>query len=121
VTAQPDFDAVRRAWFDDGRDAGRTMRTSWHPHEGVVVLSFWQGPVCRGSFRLPVEDAPRLIEELVEALGSAAAAASSLGSAPSAASDPPGRSTLAEWWSRWRQRLGSEMAEIINLADRRRG
>jgi hypothetical protein len=120
VTAQPDFDAVRRACFDDGRDAGRTMRTSWHLHEGVVVLSLWQGLVCTGSFRLPIEDAPRLIAELVEALGSAVKGDSTASSPAEAESAGFGRSTLADWWRRWRHRLGSEMAEIINLSDRRR-
>jgi hypothetical protein len=96
------------------------MRTSWHPHEGVVVLSLWQGPVCTGSFRLPVQDAPRLIEELVEALGSAVKGGSTTAAPAGAEPAGVGRSTLADWWRRWRRFFGSEVAEIINLSERRR-
>jgi hypothetical protein len=113
VMAQPEFEAVRREWFDDGRDTGRKMQASWHPREGVVILSLWHGPICAASFRLPIEDAPRLIQELVEALGSAA-------TRPPRVDPLPARKGLTAWWHHWRRKVQAEMAEIINLSDRRR-
>ena len=48
----------RRELFADDRGAG--LRASWHPERGIVVLSLWKGDVCAGTFRLPVDEAPRL-------------------------------------------------------------
>jgi hypothetical protein len=39
-----------------------------HPEAGVVVLSLWSDDTCTGSFRLPIDDAPRLIASLGTAL-----------------------------------------------------
>ncbi|MFI7490299.1 hypothetical protein ACIBXA_18155 [Micromonospora echinaurantiaca] len=50
--------------FADTRGDDRTMRVSYHPERGAVVLSLWSGTVCRGSFRLAVGDAPRLLSLL---------------------------------------------------------
>ncbi|MEV1332978.1 hypothetical protein AB0J20_25790 [Micromonospora costi] len=47
--------------FADTRGEDRTMRVSYHPERGAVVLSLWSGGVCRGSFRMPVGDVPRLL------------------------------------------------------------
>jgi hypothetical protein len=48
-----------------GRDvAGRTLRVSGHPESGRVVLSIWQGTVCRATIRLLAEDVPQLVEML---------------------------------------------------------
>jgi hypothetical protein len=46
--------------FADARDGGRMMRVSLHPEHGMVVVSLWAGTLCRGSFRMAVEDAERL-------------------------------------------------------------
>jgi hypothetical protein len=46
--------------FTDVRGGGRTMRVSQHADQGVVVVSFWAGDLCRSSFRLSVSDAARL-------------------------------------------------------------
>ncbi|MER7332914.1 MULTISPECIES: hypothetical protein [unclassified Micromonospora] len=52
--------------FTDLRGSDRTMRVSWHPERGAVVLSLWSGTVCRGSFRLAVADLPALLSLLTD-------------------------------------------------------
>ncbi|MFG2057616.1 hypothetical protein ACGFI9_26700 [Micromonospora sp. NPDC048930] len=52
--------------FTDLRGEDRTMRVSFHPDRGAVVLSLWSGTVCRGSFRMPVDDVDRLLVLLAE-------------------------------------------------------
>ena len=54
--------------FLDARGAGRALRVSWHSEADMVVLSLWAGGTCSGTFRLPVEDVPDLIDTLREAL-----------------------------------------------------
>ena len=49
---------VTREFFVDAR--GIVLRTTWHQHEGLVVLSVWHGERCAGSVRLPVAEAARL-------------------------------------------------------------
>ncbi|WP_446215090.1 hypothetical protein [Micromonospora sp. IBHARD004] len=46
--------------FTDLRGEDRTMRVSYHPDRGAVVVSLWSGTLCRGSFRMPVDDVRRL-------------------------------------------------------------
>ena len=46
--------------FQDVRGDDRTMRVSYHQDRGVMVVSLWAGPVCRGSFRLADEEIGRL-------------------------------------------------------------
>jgi hypothetical protein len=53
--------------FLDERGAG--LRVSWHPERDLVVLSVWQGDRCVGTFRMPVQDVPRLSGLLAAALG----------------------------------------------------
>jgi len=50
--------------FVDLRGEDRTMRVSQHPDASVVVVSLWVGRTCRASFRLRVEDVPRLVAAL---------------------------------------------------------
>ena len=50
--------------FLDARGPERALRVSWHAEADVIVLSLWQGGTCTGSFRLPAEDVPDLIEAL---------------------------------------------------------
>ena len=53
-----------------GRDvAGRTLRVSGHPESGRVVLSIWQGAVCRATLRLAPED----VDDVVAMLARSAA------------------------------------------------
>jgi hypothetical protein len=53
--------------FLDERGAG--LRVSWHPERDLVVLSVWQDDRCVGTFRMPVQDVPRLSGLLAAALG----------------------------------------------------
>jgi hypothetical protein len=101
-------DTVRRQWFTDARDDGRRMELSWHADEALMIVSLWHGSVCRATFRMPVEQAPALIQTLADALGDAVQ--------PRSSASPTGkRSTLLE---RVRQRLRKHVAEIITLAER---
>ena len=56
-----------RELFLDERGAG--LRVSWHPEREFVVLSLWHGDICTGSFRLSIQDVPRLSAQLAVALG----------------------------------------------------
>jgi hypothetical protein len=62
---------VRREVFLDARGDGRALRVTWHPEPSVVVLSLWRGRTCAGTFRLPVEDAPALVDVLRAGLADA--------------------------------------------------
>jgi hypothetical protein len=50
--------------FFDVRGSSRSMRLSWYADTGVSVFSIWQGGTCTGTFRLPMEELPRLIDSL---------------------------------------------------------
>jgi hypothetical protein len=50
--------------FLDDRGPHRTLRVSWHREQGLVVLSLWRGGLCTGTFRLPAELVPDLVEVL---------------------------------------------------------
>jgi len=106
----PRSDGVRRQWFADARDDGRRMEVSWHPDEGIVIVSLWHGSMCRATFRLPVEQAPALIQTLADTLGDAVQASSR----PRVAT---GRSpSLLDMG---RERLKKHVAEIIALEGHR--
>jgi hypothetical protein len=53
--------------FLDERGAG--LRVTWHPERDLVVLSVWHDGRCVGTFRMPVQDVPRLSGLLAAALG----------------------------------------------------
>jgi hypothetical protein len=57
----------RRDMFLDERGTG--LRVTWHPERDLVVLSVWQDDRCVGTFRMPVQDVPRLSGLLAAALG----------------------------------------------------
>ena len=59
--------SARRDMFLDERGAG--LRVTWHPERDLVVLSVWQGDSCVGTFRMSVQDVPRLAGLLAAALG----------------------------------------------------
>ena len=50
--------------FFDVRGHSRSMRLSWYADTGIAVFSIWQGGRCTGTFRLPIDDLPRMIEIL---------------------------------------------------------
>ncbi|SCL30729.1 hypothetical protein GA0070624_4132 [Micromonospora rhizosphaerae] len=52
--------------FTDLRGEDRTMRVSYHPDRGALVVSLWSGTVCRGSFRMAAGDVERLLSVLTE-------------------------------------------------------
>jgi hypothetical protein len=53
--------------FLDERGTG--LRVTWHPERDLVVLSVWQDDRCVGTFRMPVQDVPRLSGLLAAVLG----------------------------------------------------
>jgi hypothetical protein len=53
-----------RVWFHDERGTVRRMGISVHPEDSTIVISLWQGDACTGTFRMPAEDAARLISTL---------------------------------------------------------
>jgi len=61
-----DLGAPRSRWFEDAR--GRSLKASWHPEAGLVVISLWESDRCIGTFRLPVSDAPALMVLLAGAV-----------------------------------------------------
>lgn len=63
--------AVTVAAFTDERGQSRHLRATWHPELGVVVLSIWQAGRCTATFRLPIAEAPRLVELLSDGLADA--------------------------------------------------
>jgi hypothetical protein len=50
-------------------ERGVSLRLTWHAERDQVVLSLWHDGVCAASFRLPVEEAPRLAGFLMAAMG----------------------------------------------------
>jgi hypothetical protein len=58
---------TRRDVFIDQRGAG--LRATWHPEQDVVVLSVWHDDRCVGTFRMPIQDVPRLSGLLAATLG----------------------------------------------------
>ena len=50
-------------------ERGAALRVTWHPERDLVVLSVWQHDSCVGTFRMPVQDVPRLSGLLAAALG----------------------------------------------------
>jgi hypothetical protein len=50
--------------FFDARGSSRSMRLSWYADTSMSVFSIWQGGTCTGTFRLPQEELPRLIDAL---------------------------------------------------------
>ena len=53
-----DLPDARSRWFADER--GRSLRATWHPEAGLVVLSLWQTDRCVGTFRVSGADAAEL-------------------------------------------------------------
>jgi len=64
--------------FLDARGSGRALRVTWHGEVGLVVLSLWHGDTCSGTFRLPADDVPALIDALRAGPGGAIGLASEI-------------------------------------------
>ena len=84
--------------FLDERGAG--LRVTWHPERDLVVLSVWHDESCVGTFRMSVQDVPRLSGLLAAALGDwvdQSGGAVPLGMGGSGARDR-GRAGGRGWW-----------------------
>ena len=98
----------KRHWFSDDRTPARRMGVSWHPENGLMVLSLWQGNECTATFRLPIDDAARLIQILAGGLDA---------SLQKPASTPPAKPP--SWFDRVMRKVRPSLAEVIHLVDRR--
>jgi hypothetical protein len=87
-----------RVWFYDARGQVRRMGVSGHSSDSTMVISFWQGDVCTGTFRLPAADAARLISTLAYGMSQ------SIADRPPAESDP-GQGRLRDTWTRFIRRV----------------
>ena len=77
--------------YFDVRGESRSMRLSWYADTGVAVFSIWQGGTCTGTFRLPIDELPRMIAALQRGpLGDARAPAGPQ-DVPRGATEPHGR------------------------------
>jgi len=66
--AEPARQTHGQEWFVDPRSPDRRMRVTWHPKEGLAVVSFWHRSSCTATFRLPAPDTARLIGVLGDGL-----------------------------------------------------
>ena len=67
--------ARRRVFVEDARRNGQFLRVTWHGEQKQFVVSNWEGNLCVGATRVPVEDVPDLVSLLVEGLADATAPA----------------------------------------------
>jgi hypothetical protein len=105
--------------FLDERGTG--LRVTWHPERDLVVLSVWQGDSCVGTFRMPVQDIPRLSGLLAAALGDwvdqtgGTAPGWTTGSGPRAEGGPVAGLSVQR-----RIRLSRPVLKLRGIQDRRR-
>ncbi len=57
----------------DARGGARALRVSWHPEQGVVVLSVWRGNTCAATVQVDPAEVPQLVDVLVRGLAASAA------------------------------------------------
>ena len=57
----------------DARGGERALRVSWHPEQGVVVLSVWRGNTCAATVQVDSAEVPHLVDVLVRGLAASAA------------------------------------------------
>jgi hypothetical protein len=106
----------RRDMFLDERGTG--LRVSWHPERDLVVLSVWQGDGCVGTFRMSVQDVPRLSGLLAAALGDWV---DQTGGAPNVSSAAPEPGAVEAGLSVHRRiRLSRPVLKLRGIQDRRR-
>jgi hypothetical protein len=101
---------ARRVFVEDERRNGSFLRMTWHPERRAFVVSNWEGSVCVGATRVPVEGASSLIAVLADGLTEAAAPTSPL---------PRQRLTLAQHLRTWWHDRTAHAA-ISHLRDKRR-
>src|SRR6202030_3171119 len=77
--------------FFDVRGNSRSMRLSWYADTGVAVFSIWQGGTCTGTFRLPIDELPRMVAALQRGPHGDARAAAGPQDVPRRATEPHGR------------------------------
>jgi len=65
----------RRVFIEDARRNGQFLRVTWHGEQQQFVVSNWDGNLCVGASRVPVESIPELVSLLVDGLAEAAASA----------------------------------------------
>jgi hypothetical protein len=105
----------RRDMFLDERGAG--LRVTWHPERDLVVLSVWQGDSCVGTFRMLVQDVPRLSGLLAAALGDwVGETGPGAGVGPDTAGGGGARLSVQQ-----RLRLSRPVLKLRGLQHRRRG
>ena len=56
----------------DARGGERALRVSWHPEQGVVVLSVWRGNTCAATVQVDPSEVPHLVDVLVRGLAASA-------------------------------------------------
>jgi hypothetical protein len=95
-------------------ERGTALRVTWHPERDLVVLSVWQGDRCVGTFRMPVQDVPRLSGLLAAALGGW------VDQADSAATQPPEGGGRGDLSVQQRLRLTRPVLRLRGLQHRRR-
>jgi hypothetical protein len=62
----------RRVFVEDARRNGQFLRVTWHGEQQQFVVSNWDGNLCVGATRVPVESIPELVSLLVDGLAEAA-------------------------------------------------
>jgi hypothetical protein len=99
----------RRVLIGDARRNGNHLRTTWHREDRVFVMSTWNGEVCTGAIRVPMEEAAELVALLVDGLADAAATPAPAGSpaADRAAQGSTVGRDLRAWLRQGRKLLGS--------------
>jgi hypothetical protein len=73
------------------------MGVSTDSPDSTIVISLWQGDACTGTFRLPADDAARLISTLAYGMAEATS-----GQSPDS---EVGRSRFGQVWSRFVRRV----------------
>ena len=110
----------RRDMFLDERGAG--LRVTWHPERDLVVLSVWQGDSCVGTFRMLVQDVPRLSGLLAAALGDwVGETGPGAGMGPGAGVSPEPGAGEARLSVQQRLRLSRPVLKLRGLRHRGRG
>jgi hypothetical protein len=90
----------RQAVLVDER--GVSLRLTWHGERDQVVMSIWHDGTCTASFRLQIEEAPRMAGFLMAAMGDWADA---IAASPAPGVQWPARSPLPDALSWARRRL----------------
>jgi hypothetical protein len=66
---------THRVFVEDIRSDGKYLRMTWHPELSGFIVSNWDGDVCVGATRVPVDAAPQLVQLLTNGMADALSAA----------------------------------------------